>query len=186
MADEPAYVTAAREYQRRYYQERREEKVAYQNQYYWTNRDKIRIRRRELRIEKGLPVKGETVVPGGFVNKKHYNRQHYLLRMAEVHFRDRVAVLQTVSKSARPVCCKCGDSDIRSLTVNHINGGGRKELAADRTRLFRKAVLSGARSVHDLDVRCFNCNIIYEYERGRRRLPDNWEEILAELTDGGV
>jgi len=45
----------------------------------------------------------------------------------------------------------------------------------------RKLILNGGRDVSDLEVLCFNCNIRYEYVRGRSRLPSNWEEVLARL-----
>jgi hypothetical protein len=185
MTVEPEFVTAAREYQRRYYQERREAKLAYARQQRIDHGDRIRARRRELRIEKGLQVRGEPVVPGGFVNSKHYNRQHYLLRQCESNFRDKIAALQAVSKSKNPTCSRCGCSDVRVLVINHLNGDGNKDrLTTKGVKRLRKSILSGSRALNDLDVRCASCNALYEYERGRIRLPSNWQEILAELTDG--
>ena len=35
------------------------------------------------------------------------------------------------------------------------------------------------RAISDLDVRCYNCNILYEYEQGRRNLPLNWKELYG-------
>lgn len=62
-------------------------------------------------------------------------------------------------------CKGCGNTDIRVLQINHLNGGGRKEVAGP---LFYARILSGERAIDDLDLRCANCNIIYEYEVGRR------------------
>lgn len=62
-------------------------------------------------------------------------------------------------------CCKCGNTDIRVLQVNHINGGGSKEVRG--WTLYRKMV-SGERKTDDLNLLCANCNIIYEFEQGRR------------------
>ena len=44
-------------------------------------------------------------------------------------------------------CVNCGETDIRVLQINHINGRDNPEV----------------------DVRCANCNILYEYERGNLR-----------------
>ena len=68
-------------------------------------------------------------------------------------------------------CVACGIDDMRVLQINHVNGGGSGE------NLFGidmySAIIKGTRSTADLDVRCANCNIIYEYESGRRSLPTN-------------
>jgi hypothetical protein len=66
-------------------------------------------------------------------------------------------------------CVDCGITDVRVLQVNHKAGGGTKEklFGGDMYR----AIISGERKIDDLDVRCANHNIIYEYERGSRRMP---------------
>jgi len=62
----------------------------------------------------------------------------------------------------------CGETDRRVLQVNHLNGGGAKELRSGSLRAqFYRAILDGKRA--DVDLRCANCNIRYEYERGARR-----------------
>lgn len=64
-------------------------------------------------------------------------------------------------------CVKCGITDIRILTINHKNGGGTKERGITNSMKFWYAIRDGKRVTEDLDVRCFNCNFLYEYERGR-------------------
>jgi len=69
-------------------------------------------------------------------------------------------------------CVVCGEDDPRLLTVNHINGDGHKERqnpkrCQDGLAMYR-AINQGKRDTDDLDVRCFNHNILYEYELGRR------------------
>ncbi len=80
------------------------------------------------------------------------------------------------------VCGRCGEDDIRVLTINHIGGGGREE--NKQSSELRKKILSGKRDVSNLEVLCFNCNIRHEYDRGRVRLPRNWEQVLQNLRDG--
>ncbi len=66
-------------------------------------------------------------------------------------------------------CVGCGITDIRVLQVNHKNGrGGEKDLFGAE---MYQAIVSKIRITEDLDLRCANCNIIYEYECGRRKLP---------------
>ncbi len=69
-----------------------------------------------------------------------------------------------------PKCVRCGTTDIRILQINHIKGGGTKDHRAAFGTLYR-LILQGKRLVDDLDVKCANCNLIYEYERGVRELP---------------
>ena len=73
-------------------------------------------------------------------------------------------------------CVICGESDLRLLTINHKNGDGHKERAESGTNrggvAIYRIINSGQRSLEDLDVRCYNHNILYEYEIGRRQ----WSE----------
>ncbi len=67
-------------------------------------------------------------------------------------------------------CAKCGVTDARILQINHVNGGGTKEKRFGIDMY--KAIVDGTRQTEDLNVLCPTCNILYEYERGTRRLPD--------------
>lgn len=83
-------------------------------------------------------------------------------------------------------CRRCGCTDIRALQVNHVNGGGTKEKlhGGDMYR----AIVCGKRNTRDLECLCANCNLIWEYERGTRRLPEGIEPDLSvyqEETDCG-
>src|SRR5438552_2486799 len=60
----------------------------------------------------------------------------------------------------------CGITDLRLLTFNHTVGGGRQErLSLDRMTFYR-AILKGERP--DIEIRCYNCQVLYEHERGAR------------------
>lgn len=65
-------------------------------------------------------------------------------------------------------CSQCGVLDKRLLQINHMNGGGIKELRPYPHGFYRR-IVNGKRKTEDLDIRCANCNILYEYERGVRR-----------------
>lgn len=55
------------------------------------------------------------------------------------------------------VCCNCGCDELKYLEINHINGGGTKELKKIKGTLTR-FILSGRRNLKDLNVLCRTCN----------------------------
>jgi len=65
-------------------------------------------------------------------------------------------------------CVRCGIEDPRVLCLNHKNGDGAEERRTLGQRRLYIAIMKGKRSTDDLELRCFNCNEIYEYERGRK------------------
>ena len=68
-------------------------------------------------------------------------------------------------------CARCGNDDIRVLQINHTDGGGTKERKITHNRAFYTSIINGTRSTNDLNVMCANCQIIFEYECGRRIQP---------------
>lgn len=61
-------------------------------------------------------------------------------------------------------CVVCGINDLRVLEINHIAKKKWKLKVRDL------ADIAGGKS-DGFEVRCANCNVLYEYELGRRRLP---------------
>ena len=92
----------------------------------------------------------------------------------ENRHRDRLEVLSKIGKR----CLKCGTDDYRVLQINHIGSQRDKHhgyvLCAD--------ILYAERSIDDLTTLCANCNILYEYEIGRRsRVTDTRLKVLTLL-----
>ena len=105
--------------------------------------------------------------------KKAYFANHE--RSKETKRRDawrrRIAVVNLLGGK----CVNCGIADIRLLEINHINGLGdkkRRELWANQVKFFN-SLLNGKTPKDGLEIRCANCNVLYEYDVGRRRLPNN-------------
>lgn len=101
-----------------------------------------------------LKVVGEQRRPGG-APAKH--------RASEIAVKFGVAP-QTylrflVIKKLGAKCAGCGETDPRILAVNHLNGKQHKLSMREMAR-----ILTGI--INDVDVRCANCNVLYEYERG--------------------
>lgn len=65
-------------------------------------------------------------------------------------------------------CINCGNSDVRVLQINHKNGGGNKDFKENSVGVYRR-IINHPETRKDYDVRCANCNILYEYEVGRRQ-----------------
>lgn len=97
------------------------------------------------------------------------NREKELERGRTKHFKYKMQTLEKVSGSKTPTCIRCGYSDIRALTINHKKGDGNTDLA--RTHGIYILIALGKRKTDDLEVMCMNCNKIFEYERGRHKLP---------------
>lgn len=62
-------------------------------------------------------------------------------------------------------CQLCGNSDLRVLDINHINGEGVETRTTKELLTQCRRILAGDK-VPYMEVRCVNCNRIHEYERG--------------------
>lgn len=63
-------------------------------------------------------------------------------------------------------CIVCDETDIRVLQINHKNSDAF--LLKENGHVFWINIVKGYRKLDDLDIRCANHNIIYEYEHGHR------------------
>lgn len=99
--------------------------------------------------------------------KKGFRRCRYCATKKSLrsHWKLRIDVIRMLGGK----CVKCGITDLRLLNVNHLNGGGTAD-RKDRIKVYRE-LRNGKRDKKDYDVRCFNCNILYDYERGIRKVP---------------
>lgn len=61
-------------------------------------------------------------------------------------------------------CVGCGEKDWRVLQVNHLRGKRGLKDVGDR---LAGDIVKGRRDLADFDLRCANCNILYEHEKGR-------------------
>lgn len=69
------------------------------------------------------------------------------------------------------VCCKCGYSDIRALSLDHINGGGtkhRRELGKVGTEFYRWIKESGYPAGYQ--VMCMNCQFIKKVDESEQSI----------------
>ena len=84
-------------------------------------------------------------------------------------------------------CKGCGIKDIRILEVNHKNGNGTKELKeCGGSNVLYRLIAQGKRQTNDLELLCANCNVLYEYKRGKRYLPPGFEPIELDWVGSGI
>jgi hypothetical protein len=67
-------------------------------------------------------------------------------------------------------CVNCGITDIRVLQVNHRGSDGHAPWERSSTKFFNW-ILKGKLPLQAYDLRCANCNVLYEYEVGHLVLP---------------
>lgn len=56
-------------------------------------------------------------------------------------------------------CENCGCDDESLIEINHINGGGTKEIRSGYSYVF--AIIKGRRKVDDLNLLCKLCNTLH-------------------------
>ena len=119
--------------------------------------------------------------------RRWYARQPQKL-LLEVRIRSIKLKVKALSLLGRK-CARCGETDIRLLTINHLNGDGTRH----RVTMGQESYFHGPRSLYmdiiygridrkTLDLRCYNCNIMYEYERKRLTYPPTMPTDLTKFN----
>lgn len=67
-------------------------------------------------------------------------------------------------------CIECGIDDIRVLQVNHLKGSSFEDRRFSSSHQIYAAILREERNRFDYDLRCANCNILYDYEIGKKEI----------------
>jgi hypothetical protein len=100
-----------------------------------------------------------------------------------IHWRLKLAAIQALGGR----CIGCGETNPLVLSINHINGTGvphgKRHGPLHALTIFR-AIRDGKMDMTSIDLRCMNCQVLYEYERGVLRLPESEEhdELWASLA----
>lgn len=177
----PPYVEARRAYQQNWYLLHQEELKARAKARYHANRDEINANNKRRSRLRGVK---EYIAPEHGIPRNDH--RYYPEVQATAALRRRIRALQKVSGKARPVCERCGQSDWRVLEINHLNGGGGKELRRAGFVGMAELIINGHRPTDDLNVLCCSCNRLYEYDRGNRCLPRDWEAIVEQEVQRGL
>ena len=91
------------------------------------------------------------------------------------YFRNRFAKLskklrEEIFKKHGNKCCKCGFNDKRALQIDHVNGGGHREIGSMGRHEFYLKVLNDDSGKYQL--LCANCNWIKRIENNERNLKE--------------
>ena len=81
-------------------------------------------------------------------------------------------------------CVKCGFTDYRALQIDHIEGGGHKEILKHRKQMYGRI----ARGEHDktkYQLLCANCNWIKRYEKNEAGIRSDYNQLLIEASIRG-
>ena len=144
-----------REHAKTYYAKHRELKIANARQWYLDNQDYVRQKRRDDYVPHPRPMS-----PGFHITQNASTEEkNAFLRALVAYWRSKAI------EKLGGQCVKCGTTDERILTMNHLNGKDKKHRVSLGT--FYRQIALGLRS--DIDLRCFNHNWLYEYERGTIR-----------------
>lgn len=102
---------------------------------------------------------------------KEYHKKHSKERGKINRERVKKVVFNLISNN-NPICNNCGCDDVRLLEINHIVGGGNKELQnGKRTNVFMWDIYMGRRETMDLNLLCRACNALHYLELKYGKLP---------------
>ena len=94
------------------------------------------------------------------------NREKMLMESMKRGYLNKIEVFTQYSTSEYPSCAYCGETDVRVLQIDHIDGGGRqhrKEIKKSAGKEFY-AWLKKQDFPKGFQVLCANCNIKKDYE----------------------
>lgn len=127
--------------------------------YYEKNLDRINTRRREH-----IQNNNERI---NTYRRRYWHDNNEYLNMRKKEWRAvrKTDVLLKVGRGELK-CVNCSCNVVRCLQINHINGGGRKEIKLIKdARRFYDMILSGERTIDDLNLLCGVCNWMDHMER---------------------
>ena len=102
--------------------------------------------------------------PERIKNYKLYDKKYKRERGKICRERVKKVVFNIISNN-NPVCANCGCDDLRLLEINHIKGGGNKELKKGKnTNVFMWNIYMGRRKTNDLNLLCRVCNALHYLE----------------------
>ena len=157
-----------KKYNNTYYKKYKQECLVRSKNYYVKNKKNIMLRNKEY-------YKHRKLTEPGYLKKcieksKIYYRKNIIRKLAQSRERWKIARLELLKQVGGTKCKICNFSDYRALQVDHLNGGGRKELRENKSirsvKLYMKHILNNP---DRYQILCANCNWIKRYENQETR-----------------
>ncbi len=125
-----------------------------------------------------------------------YKRKKYDQRVNGIKsWNRRMRIFGEISGLEKIRCVKCGNTDPRILQIHHVNGDGNRDVNFySKFDNYLKGKSKSKKPTEKLELRCANCNILAEYEMGKRfpwldRIDEDgnavWKEILKDENKTG-
>jgi len=130
----------------------KERNKKYAKNWHEKNREKMRVYDKQYNKEHPEQIKEK---------KKRYREKHsdkVKTRHKQYMFKLRMGVLKALGNK----CVRCGFSDWRALQIDHVHGGGLKELRSCNTKKYYEKVIKDIEGNYQL--LCSNCNQIKKHE----------------------
>jgi hypothetical protein len=159
------FAAKSKKYNEEHKEEIRAWRKKYSKKYYLENRERIRERHKEyyLKHRDEFAVRSKKYDEENEEERRGYRIAYYWenkLRYRESNNKVRMAVLEHYGGDP-PRCACCGESQLDFLAVDHIQGGGKREIKALKTKAgtqFYQWIVK-----HDYPPRyqvlCHNCNM---------------------------
>lgn len=149
-------TSSRRNYQKEYY-ERNKERIKERSRKYWKDHRDEGIKKRKEYYNKNKDKCLKSVK-----EYKENNRDKVIQYQRNKNHEERKELLNLLGSK----CVKCGYNDWRALQIDHINGGGRKEIlnfGSKYRKIIKQKIIEGSK---DYQILCANCNRIKVFENG--------------------
>ena len=123
------------------------------------------VQTRKERQQKWL--KGYASVNGESYYKRYYRKNsEKRKRKATEYTRNMKKAVHTILGGE---CVRCGFDDVRALQIDHVNGGGNKEVKKVTKHYYKYVLEKIVAGSVDYQLLCANCNWIKRVENGEVR-----------------
>jgi hypothetical protein len=150
----------------------REEKIAYTREWTKKNPDKVKEQNRK-KYAKDKLENPERILRKREKSKEWFqnNREQHREYQREWSKNKLSDIKEKIFDKLGHCCSKCGFNDKRALCIDHVNGGGFKELNSGLSVFsYYKKVLSDVHNTYQ--ILCHNCNWIKRHENNEVRKPE--------------
>jgi hypothetical protein len=124
---------------------------------------------REKRLSYLKQYRKDNLLPSRTIYMREYRRRNKE-HINDWYSRRRAELKKLLFARLGNVCKHCGFKDVRALQIDHIHGGGKKDIGKGYgyKRFIKLLALINLEELYQL--LCANCNWIKSYESGERRI----------------